>query len=160
MRKRVFDGSGLLGLLLCLCLCAGCAAPPAEAAGIPDEPDVQQEQDVEPETQSKPESETLRANEPEPEMGAEPKPEPAPEPEPEPEPLPLEGHIICLDPGHCVTEEAGKGYREPVSHSLYLCDHVPGTVHQLFTGPVQHDHIAVRAKPRNILWINRAFKLT
>ena len=29
--------------------------------------------------------------------------------------MPLEGHIICLDPGHCVTEEAGKGYREPVS---------------------------------------------
>lgn len=113
MRKRIVDGSGLLGLLLCLCLCAGCAAPPAEAAGIPNEPDVRQEQDVEPETQSKPESEPPKENEPE--MEPEPEPEPAPEPDPEPEPLPLEGHIICLDPGHCVTEEAGKGYREPVS---------------------------------------------
>lgn len=28
---------------------------------------------------------------------------------------PLSGHIICLDPGHCVTPDAGKGYQEPVS---------------------------------------------
>lgn len=38
-----------------------------------------------------------------------------PDPAPEPEPLPLEGHIICVDPGHCVTSDAKKGYREPVS---------------------------------------------
>lgn len=36
-------------------------------------------------------------------------------PNPEPEPLPLEAHIICVDPGHCVTPEANKGYRELVS---------------------------------------------
>lgn len=44
-----------------------------------------------------------------------PTPEPTPEPTPTPAPLPLEGHIICLDPGHCVTPEAGKGHRELMS---------------------------------------------
>lgn len=29
--------------------------------------------------------------------------------------LPLEGAIICIDPGHCITKEAGKGRRELVS---------------------------------------------
>lgn len=29
--------------------------------------------------------------------------------------LPLEGKIICVDPGHCVTPETGKGHRELVS---------------------------------------------
>ena len=32
-----------------------------------------------------------------------------------PEPLPLEGHIICIDPGHGITPDANKGYHEPVS---------------------------------------------
>lgn len=42
---------------------------------------------------------------------------PAPEPTPEltPEPLPLEGRLICVDPGHCVTPLTGKGYTELVS---------------------------------------------
>lgn len=35
--------------------------------------------------------------------------------ESEPEPLPLEGSIICIDPGHCVTPLTGKGYTELVS---------------------------------------------
>lgn len=33
----------------------------------------------------------------------------------EAETLPLSGHIICVDPGHCVTPLSGKGYRELVS---------------------------------------------
>ena len=38
------------------------------------------------------------------------------EPDEDQEPaLPLSGRIICLDPGHCVTELAGKGYTGPVS---------------------------------------------
>lgn len=44
-----------------------------------------------------------------------PTPTPTPAPTPEPTPLPLAGHIICLDPGHCVTPEAGKGHRELMS---------------------------------------------
>ena len=44
-----------------------------------------------------------------------PKPSPTPIPTPTPEPLPLEGAVICVDPGHCVTPEAGKGHRELVS---------------------------------------------
>ncbi|MBO4914105.1 MAG: N-acetylmuramoyl-L-alanine amidase [Oscillospiraceae bacterium] len=31
------------------------------------------------------------------------------------EPPPLTGCVICVDPGHCVTPLAGKGYRDPVS---------------------------------------------
>lgn len=45
-------------------------------------------------------------------------PESAPveaEPALDPEALLLEGHIICVDPGHCVTPDANKGYRELVS---------------------------------------------
>lgn len=100
-------------LLLCLCLCAGCAAPQAADAGDSGDPPAQEE--TEPEI--KPEAEPEAAPEPPPaaEPESPPESEPVHEPEPEPEPLPLEGHIICLDPGHCVTEEAGKGYREPVS---------------------------------------------
>lgn len=102
-------GIRLLSLLLCLCLCAGCAASPAEDTETPVPPPAQEDPEPEPEPEApaepvppvKPESQTES--------------ETAPPPEPEPEPLPLEGHIICLDPGHCVTEEAGKGYREPVS---------------------------------------------
>lgn len=102
-------GIRLLALLLCLCLCAGCAASPAEDTETPVPPPAQEDPEPEPEPEApaepvppvKPESQTES--------------ETAPPPEPEPEPLPLEGHIICLDPGHCVTEEAGKGYREPVS---------------------------------------------
>ena len=107
MSRHWMHGKGirLLALLLCLCLCAGCAASPAEDTETPVPPPAQEDPEPEPEPEApaepvppvKPESET------------------APPPEPEPEPLPLEGHIICLDPGHCVTEEAGKGYREPVS---------------------------------------------
>ncbi len=102
-------GIRLLALLLCLCLCAGCAASPAEDTETPVPPPAQEDPEPEPEPEApaepvppaKPESQTES--------------ETAPPPEPEPEPLPLEGRIICLDPGHCVTEEAGKGYREPVS---------------------------------------------
>ena len=102
-------GIRLLALLLCLCLCAGCAASPAEDTETPVPPPAQEDPEPEPEPEApaepvppvKPESQTES--------------ETAPPPEPEPEPLPLEGHIICLDPGHCVTEEAGKGYREPIS---------------------------------------------
>lgn len=50
-----------------------------------------------------------------PEPTPEPIPEPTPEPTPTPTPLPLAGHIICVDPGHCVTPETGKGHRELVS---------------------------------------------
>lgn len=102
-------GIRLLALLLCLCLCAGCAASPAEDTETPVPPPAQEDPEPEPEPEApaepvppaKPESQTEN--------------ETAPPPEPEPEPLPLEGRIICLDPGHCVTEEAGKGYREPIS---------------------------------------------
>ena len=102
-------GIRLLSLLLCLCLCAGCAASPAEDTETPVPPPAQEDPEPEPEPEApaepvppvKPESQTES--------------ETAPPPEPEPQPLPLEGRIICLDPGHCVTEEAGKGYREPVS---------------------------------------------
>ena len=100
--------AALLSLLVCLCLCAGCAAPAEKAPG-PDSPAPPQEQETPLKTEALPEPE------PEPEPEPAPEPIPEPEPEPEPEPLPLEGHIICLDPGHCVTEEAGKGYQEPVS---------------------------------------------
>ena len=111
MSRHWMHGKGirLLALLLCLCLCAGCAASPAEDTETPVPPPAQEDPEPEPEPEApaepvppvKPESQTEN--------------ETAPPPEPEPEPLPLEGRIICLDPGHCVTEEAGKGYREPVS---------------------------------------------
>lgn len=111
MSRYWMHGKGirLLALLLCLCLCAGCAASPAEDTETPVPPPAQEDPEPEPEPEApaepvppaKPESQTES--------------ETAPPPEPEPEPLPLEGRIICLDPGHCVTEEAGKGYREPVS---------------------------------------------
>ena len=111
MSRHWMHGKGirLLALLLCLCLCAGCAASPAEDTETPVPPPAQEDPEPEPEPEApaepvppvKPESQTES--------------ETAPPPEPEPEPLPLEGHIICLDPGHCVTEEAGKGYREPIS---------------------------------------------
>lgn len=35
--------------------------------------------------------------------------------EPLREEKPLEGKIICVDPGHCITPEMGKGEREPIS---------------------------------------------
>ncbi len=111
MSRHWMHGKGirLLALLLCLCLCAGCAASPAEDTETPVPPPAQEDPEPEPEPEApaepvppvKPESQTES--------------ETAPPPEPEPQPLPLEGRIICLDPGHCVTEEAGKGYREPVS---------------------------------------------
>lgn len=44
-----------------------------------------------------------------------PQPTPSPTPMPTPEPLPLEGAVICVDPGHCVTPETGKGHRELMS---------------------------------------------
>ena len=44
-----------------------------------------------------------------------PQPTPSPTPMPTPEPLPLEGAVICVDPGHCVTPESGKGHRELMS---------------------------------------------
>lgn len=42
-------------------------------------------------------------------------PSPAPTSTPTPPPLPLEKALICIDPGHCVTPLAGKGYTELVS---------------------------------------------
>ena len=111
MSRHWMHGKGirLLALLLCLCLCAGCAASPAEDTETPVPPPAQE--DPEPEPEPKAPAEPVPPVKPESQTES----ETAPPPEPEPEPLPLEGHIICLDPGHCVTEEAGKGYREPVS---------------------------------------------
>ncbi len=103
-------GIRLLSLLLCLCLCAGCAASPAEDTETPAAPSPAQE-DPGPETEPEAAAEPLPPAKPESQAES----EDTPQPEPEPQPLPLEGRIICLDPGHCVTEEAGKGYREPVS---------------------------------------------
>ena len=102
-------GIRLLALLLCLCLCAGCAASPAEDTETPVPPPAQE--DPGPETEPEAAAEPLPPAKPESQEES----EDTPQPEPEPQPLPLEGRIICLDPGHCVTEEAGKGYREPVS---------------------------------------------
>lgn len=103
-------GIRLLSLLLCLCLCAGCAASPAEDTETPAAPPSAQE-DPGPETEPEAAAEPLPPAKPESQAES----EDSPQPEPEPQPLPLEGRIICLDPGHCVTEEAGKGYREPIS---------------------------------------------
>ncbi len=103
-------GIRLLSLLLCLCLCAGCAASPAEDTETPAAPPPAQE-DPGPETEPEAAAEPLPPAKPESQAES----EDTPQPDPEPQPLPLEGRIICLDPGHCVTEEAGKGYREPIS---------------------------------------------
>lgn len=92
MRPWVF-----LVLLVLLCALAGCAA--ASAGPSSEEPD--------PAGQEEPTIST-------PVSGPEPTPV-DPAQEPEPEPLPLEGHIICIDPGHCVTPDANKGYHDPVS---------------------------------------------
>lgn len=112
MSRYWMHGKGirLLALLLCLCLCAGCAASPAEDTETPAAPSPAQE-DPGPETEPEAAAEPLPPAKPESQAES----EDTPQPEPEPQPLPLEGRIICLDPGHCVTEEAGKGYREPVS---------------------------------------------
>lgn len=112
MSRHWMHGKGirLLALLLCLCLCAGCAASPAEDTETPAAPSPAQE-DPGPETEPEAAAEPLPPAKPESQAES----EDTPQPEPEPQPLPLEGRIICLDPGHCVTEEAGKGYREPVS---------------------------------------------
>ncbi len=112
MSRHWMHGKGirLLALLLCLCLCAGCAASPAEDTETPAAPPPAQE-DPGPETEPEAAAEPLPPAKPESQAES----EDTPQPEPEPQPLPLEGRIICLDPGHCVTEEAGKGYREPVS---------------------------------------------
>lgn len=84
-------------LLTFLCASAGCATSPAEP--LPDEPNTARQEET-----------TVHTSVPD--------PEPAPletESAPDPEPLALEGHIICIDPGHCVTPDAKKGYRELVS---------------------------------------------
>jgi len=111
MSRHWMHGKGirLLALLLCLCLCAGCAASPAEDTETPVPPPAQEDPEPEPEPEAP--AEPLPPAKPESQAES----EDTPQPEPEPQPLPLEGRIICLDPGHCVTEEAGKGYREPVS---------------------------------------------
>ena len=111
MSRHWMHGKGirLLALLLCLCLCAGCAASPAEDTETPVPPPAQE--DPGPETEPEAAAEPLPPAKPESQAES----EDTPQPEPETQPLPLEGRIICLDPGHCVTEEAGKGYREPVS---------------------------------------------
>ena len=111
MSRHWMHGKGirLLALLLCLCLCAGCAASPAEDTETPVPPPAQE--DPGPETEPEAAAEPLPPAKPESQAES----EDTPQPEPEPQPLPLEGRIICLDPGHCVTEEAGKGYREPIS---------------------------------------------
>lgn len=112
MSRHWMHGKGirLLALLLCLCLCAGCAVSPAEDTETPAAPSPAQE-DPGPETEPEAAAEPLPPAKPESQAES----EDTPQPEPEPQPLPLEGRIICLDPGHCVTEEASKGYREPVS---------------------------------------------
>ena len=94
-RTRRWRPVGLLTAALALLLCAGCgAAPQGEAAPAP-------------------------SVTPTPVVSAAPTPTPAPTPSPTPEPtptpLPLAGAVICVDPGHCVTPETGKGHRELVS---------------------------------------------
>lgn len=91
----------LPALLLFLCALAGCAAAPTEPT--PEEPDIAGQEEA---AAPAPDTEAVAAD---------PAPEPASELEPEPEPLPFAGHIICIDPGHCVTPDANKGYRELVS---------------------------------------------
>ena len=84
---------GLLTVALALLLCAGCgAAPQGEATPTPSATPT-------------PVVSTVPT----------PAPTPSPTPEPTPTPLPLEGAVICVDPGHCVTPETGKGHRELVS---------------------------------------------
>lgn len=88
-------------LLVFLCATAGCATTPAGPA--PESPDAAVAG----------QNETPEASAPAP--GPVETAPAEPEPEPEPEPLPMEGRIICIDPGHCVTPDANKGYRELVS---------------------------------------------
>lgn len=78
--------------LLILLLCAGCGAGPQGAA-----------------PSAIPSATATAAPTPTP------SPTPTPTPAPTPTPLPLEGAVICVDPGHCVTPETGKGHRELVS---------------------------------------------
>lgn len=99
------------GLLLCavlsllLCLFTGCTA----ALPGPGTPAVEQA----PASKTVPDPEPEPVPEPTPTL--EPEIDPDSQPEPKPDSLLLLGHTICIDPGHCVTAEAGKGYREPVS---------------------------------------------
>ena len=87
-------------LLLVLLLCAGCtpqAQVPAPESSEP-MPPVSEGSSVPDATPS-----------------PTPAPTPSPTPTPTAEPLPLTGAVICIDPGHCVTPETGKGHRELVS---------------------------------------------
>ena len=98
MRKGI---SVLLALLL---FCTGCASSKTKSNQEDiNEPSVTEAAEpTESEPLSAPDSES------EPEPPAEPEPEAA-------EPLPLEGRMICIDPGHCVTSLTGKGYTDLVS---------------------------------------------
>ena len=87
----------LMAAMLLLLLCAGCTGT-AQGEAVPA-------------VTPTPAPEASTAPTPEPT----PTPTPEPTPEPTPTPLPLEGAVICVDPGHCVTPETGKGHRELVS---------------------------------------------
>ena len=81
--------------LLAALLCTGCAGQGGEQAAATPTPVVT------------PSAEPIPTPTPE--------PTPTPTPEPTPTPLPLEGAVICVDPGHCVTPLTGTGQRELVS---------------------------------------------
>ncbi len=104
MRKTIIAVAVLL-------LRAGCSSDKQETLSAPT-PDTMQT--VEPSEQGKP-SEPIAADTGNAAEESEAQPEPEESAESGPEPLPLEGHIICIDPGHCVTPLTGKGYTELVS---------------------------------------------
>ena len=83
-------------LIVLLLLCSGCSESPENVAET---------------SQSSSPIELPTTPTPEPT----PSPSPTPEPTPTPEPLPLDGMVVGIDPGHCVTPETGKGHRELMS---------------------------------------------
>ncbi|WP_051131455.1 N-acetylmuramoyl-L-alanine amidase family protein [Oscillibacter ruminantium] len=101
MKKQLFAL-----LFLCVVLCAGCAiqssaetpAEPGSAAvstqgvSAPDESAETHEQEANSSINNEAPAESASSKS-----------------------LPLEGHIICVDPGHCVTDEIGKGGQEQLS---------------------------------------------
>ena len=95
--RSIRPAGRLMAAMLLLLLCAGCTGT-AQGEAVPA-------------VTPTPAPEASTAPTPEPT----PTPTPEPTPEPTPTPLPLEGAVICVDPGHCVTPETGKGHRELVS---------------------------------------------
>ena len=91
--RRAAVGRGIAGVLLLALLCGGCTGAPEGTSAA---------------TASPTPSPTVTPT-------PAPTPTPTPIPTPTPTPLPLAGAVICVDPGHCVTPETGKGHRELVS---------------------------------------------